>query len=65
MIYTETDLQPIKDYLESQDHGIKKKLAAYLNISPQQLSFYFRYKDMPPSKFKLMQTFIKTIKKVK
>ena len=62
MQYTEKQLKPVKDFLESQGHGIKQELAAYMGVSAQQLSFYFRYRNMMPARYFDMLSFISDYK---
>lgn len=58
MQYEKKDIQPIITYLDAQDHGIKKKLAKFIKVGPQQLSFYLRYYNMPVKRYNRMLEFI-------
>lgn len=57
MQYTTNDLKPVLMFLKKQGHGSKKKFAKHLNISPQQLSFYLRFKTMKEEMFEVMLEF--------
>ena len=58
MEYTAKDLKPITDWFEQEGHGSKIKMARSIKITPQQLSFYLRFMEIPPKSFKQMISYV-------